>query len=268
MGMAPLNQLKSQKGLFLVSAFNGLSQTVYGQLGPLFKEVSLQIGIDPLAVEALKPDWILCPYLQDYIPKAIFEKYRCLVFHPGPAKRGGPSSLARAILQGERDFEISVIQAAQGWDRGPVWASKPLEIIEGSLAKNYRTQILPEAASLYRQAMIHILEGVPPQRIEEPVYQPKISETELAFDWSESAPRILKKIWAGDNQPGALGLLQNKACRFYGARLGRRTGAPGQVLEEAHGAIQIACGQGSIWVTRIEVVQGRKNRAAQILGEP
>jgi len=254
----------SQKVLFLVSAFNGLSQAVYAQLGPSFGQVALQVGIDVAAIQAYQPDLILCPFLQDYLPPEIYEQYPALILHPGPANLGGPSSLARAILRGESAFGISLIQAAAGWDKGPLWAERELILEPGSLAKNYRNLVLPQASGLFLCGMERMLAGEQPLARAAYSYEPRLKDAELAFAWEDPASEIIKKIWAGDNQPGASANFQGQDCRFFAAWEAMGEGEPGQVLDSNQGNLQIACAEGSLWVGRIQVTAGCKNRAANL----
>ena len=78
------------KVLFMVSAFNGLSQKIWCELSPLFKKVELLVGTNASAVRAINPDLILCPFMKDYIPDSVWQEYPCLIVHPGPATDGGP----------------------------------------------------------------------------------------------------------------------------------------------------------------------------------
>ncbi|MDX2471175.1 MAG: hypothetical protein QNL04_11435 [SAR324 cluster bacterium] len=274
--MLKFDRLKSlvadKKVLFLVSAFNGATQAVYSSLGGLFGQVAVHSSIDIKAIKKFGPDMILCPYLLDYIPEEVYEAYPCFIFHPGPANVGGPSSLAHSILRGDKTFSISLIQAAKGWDKGPLWAEEQIELKAGSLAKNYRCKVIPKAAGLFTQALVNYFEGAKPLQRGEYRYEAAIKPRDLTFDWTEDAQSILSKIWAGDNQPGASATFMGQDCSFFSAWASTPSDSKsqtvaGEVLNKKNGALEIACGNGAIWVARIQPPESRKNRAHLSLPE-
>ena len=84
--------------LFVTSAHNSLSQRAYIALTEMGHDVTVQVVDSPeiieAAVEAHKPDLVVCPMLKQFIPESVWRKYTCLVVHPGPHGDRGPS-LAR-----------------------------------------------------------------------------------------------------------------------------------------------------------------------------
>src|SRR3989339_667037 len=212
--------LAQRRVLFLVSAFNGLSQAVYSRFAPQAKASKLLVGVKLEAALAFKPDLVLCPFLLDYLPPELFVSTPCLVFHPGPADRGGPSSLAWAVLRGEQAFGAAVFAANAAWDQGPLWAQCNLTLQPGSLAWNYRRLMVPAALELTQQALSRLNQGQPPLQRPAGRYEPQLKDADLAFSWEEPSNGILQKIWAGDNQPGAKTWFQGQECRCYAAQLG------------------------------------------------
>ena len=106
--------------LFLCHSFNSLSQRLFVELRDLGHEVSVEFDINDAvalqAVDSFAPDIVLAPFLKRAIPRAIWENRICLVVHPGPVGDGGPSALDWAILNGERDWGVTVLQAEEALD--------------------------------------------------------------------------------------------------------------------------------------------------------
>jgi enoyl-CoA hydratase/carnithine racemase/methionyl-tRNA formyltransferase len=175
------------KILFLCTAYNSLSQRLYLALSRSHKvtiEYALSEETMLEAVALSKPDLVICPFLTTFVPKAIYENICCLIIHPGPPGDAGPSSLdwllfgddgsiedsAELLEQMDRgkNFEgrshwgVTVLQADENFDAGPVWAFQqfPIDNIdEPSLTKSslYRGNVT-------RAAIISTLAAV--QRIE------------------------------------------------------------------------------------------------------
>ncbi|KAE9976456.1 hypothetical protein EG327_008025 [Venturia inaequalis] len=151
------------KILFLCTSYNSLSQSVYLALSTqhditIEYALSEQVMMD--AVELAKPDLILCPFLTCKVPQQIYTKILTLIIHPGPPGDAGPSALdwvlmgdtgeiedADHVLQvldhdemqpGRSHWGVTVLQAIEQFDAGPVWAFEqfPINIDQPELTKS------------------------------------------------------------------------------------------------------------------------------------
>ena len=96
--------------LLISSAFSGLTQRFYTELNDAGYLVSVELhqGDIPTLLKGValfKPELIICPYLTQRIPKELYEKYTCLIVHPGIKGDRGPSSLDWAIQNGESEWD-------------------------------------------------------------------------------------------------------------------------------------------------------------------
>ena len=114
------------KIMLLCSAFNGLSQRVWAELRAAGHPVRVQLAGEAEAMCAAvadhQPDLIICPFLRERVPARIWRTYRTIIIHPGPPGDRGPSSLDWAILDGEREWGVTALQAVEEMDAGPIWA--------------------------------------------------------------------------------------------------------------------------------------------------
>jgi enoyl-CoA hydratase/carnithine racemase/methionyl-tRNA formyltransferase len=151
------------KILFLCTAHNSLSQRLYLALSSSH-EVTIEYAVsDALmisATELVEPDLVICPFLTSRVPKEIYEKYLTLIIHPGPPGDIGPSALDWVILgddgteqdaekllttldrdtckAGRTHWGVTVLQAIEEFDAGPVWAFEqfPIDIDQPGLTKS------------------------------------------------------------------------------------------------------------------------------------
>ncbi|MEU8662352.1 hypothetical protein [Actinoplanes philippinensis] len=118
--------------LLLVSAFNGLSQRAWCALRAAGHDVGVLLaGTEAEIVHGVgkaAPDLILCPYLEDRVPRQVWQRRRTVIIHPGPVGDGGPSSLDRAISEGVPRWGVTARQAAEELDAGPVWATRTFDM--------------------------------------------------------------------------------------------------------------------------------------------
>lgn len=113
---------------FLTSAHNSLSQRLLAELTERGHAVTVAVVSNEEAmvksVEDQAPDLIIAPMLKAKVPQAIWSKHICLIVHPGILGDRGPSSLDWAIAMGERTWGVTILQAAEEMDAGPIWATR------------------------------------------------------------------------------------------------------------------------------------------------
>ena len=124
--------------LFLTHSFNSLTQRLYVEATCWGHEVSVEFDINDRvteeAVALYRPDLVVATYLRRPIPDAVWRQVTCLVIHPGVVGDRGPSALDWAILCGEAEWGVTLLQAEAEMDAGPVWATKrfPLRLARKS----------------------------------------------------------------------------------------------------------------------------------------
>lgn len=151
------------KILFLCTSYNSLSQSVYLALSTqhdIAIEYALSEKVMIEAVELAKPDLILCPFLTCKVPREIYTKILTLIIHPGPPGDAGPSALDWVLMgdtgeienaddvlgaldhgemqAGRSHWGVTVLQAIEQFDAGPVWAFEqfPINIDQPELTKS------------------------------------------------------------------------------------------------------------------------------------
>ena len=251
--------------LFLCSAFNGLTQSVWTALAGRFGCSRLMVGLNLPGLREFRPDLVLCPYLLERLPPSVFGACPCLVLHPGPHFLGGPSSLQWAVLEGRTDWAVSCLEAREGWDQGPLWAELPLRLQAGPVIELYRRQVVPLAAPLFEAALHRLQSGAPPLERAPFLYQKKITQQNLRFEWQESGPEILSKIWAGDSTPGTLGQLQGQTFGLFKASPSEVKGPPGEVLGFEGSGVLVGTGTHGLLIERLMAPGGMKLKAKTAL---
>lgn len=85
-------------------------------------------------LEKIKPEYVFFPHWSWIIPKEIWEKYCCVVFHVGdvPEGRGG-SPIQNHIARGVYDTFLSAIKVDGGIDTGPVYGKWPVSLRHGTV---------------------------------------------------------------------------------------------------------------------------------------
>src|ERR1700724_4006118 len=118
---------KPMRILFLTSAHNSLSQRLWIELGDLGHEIRVCVAATGEAMIAAvtreAPDLIIAPMLKIAIPEEVWSRHLCLIVHPGIKGDRGPSSLDWAIANQEKTWGATILEGADEFDAGPIWAS-------------------------------------------------------------------------------------------------------------------------------------------------
>jgi putative two-component system hydrogenase maturation factor HypX/HoxX len=262
--------------LFLTSAHNSLSQRLWIELGDLGHEIRVCVAATGetmiAAVSREVPDLIIAPMLKIAIPKEVWSRHLCLIVHPGIKGDRGPSSLDWAIASQEKIWGVTIVEAADEFDAGPIWASHEFALEADPPAKSslYRGQVTEAALRGVLEAIARIESGAfrsgswQPQKLSDvssqgsPILRgclrPPMRQADRAIDWMrDKTAMIVRKIRAADSAPGVLGTLLGKTCFLYGAHEEERLqGPPGKVLARRDGAICIGTIDGAVWISHLK----------------
>ena len=269
--------------LLLSSAYNSLTQHAYVELKSSghFVGVATATSAEAMreAVDQFRPDFILCPMLAQVIPQDLWETYPCLILHPGIVGDRGGNSLDWAILNQESEWGVTVVQAAEHVDSGPIWATYHCKLREASKSSLYRDEIAAAAMKAMMVAVQRFENGlfVPaPLDYSRPDvrgrYRPLLKPEQRRIDWpsdglDHSAENPLRR-WSARG-PGRIG---GEPVYLYGAHdEGGLVGRPGEIIARRHGAICRAAVDGAVWISHLKRggAEGEyfKLPAADVLGD-
>jgi putative two-component system hydrogenase maturation factor HypX/HoxX len=271
---------------FLTSAHNSLSQRLLIELTERghVVTVSLAESEDAMfnAVAEHSPELIVAPMLKTAIPEAIWSKHTCLIVHPGIKGDRGPSSLDWSILSGEKEWGVTVLQAAAEMDAGDIWATHnfPLDAAPLSKSSLYRDRVTEAAVRGVLEAVENFMsKKFQPEALDycQPDVRgrlrPTMRQSDRAIDWRrDSTEAVTRKINAADSAPGVLDNSLGDAFFLYGVHVeDELRGAPGQLLAQRHGAICRATVDGAVWISHLKAKDhgpyaGIKLPAVQALG--
>lgn len=146
--------------LLLCHSFNSLTQRLFVELAERGHEVSVEFDInDEVTCEAVAlfdPDVVLAPFLKRAIPERVWRSRRCLVVHPGVIGDRGPSALDWAVLEGEAEWAVTVLEAEAEMDAGPVWASATFPMRAATKSSLYRREVAEAAVEAALTALTRV----------------------------------------------------------------------------------------------------------------
>ncbi len=214
------------------------------------------------SVLSLHPDLIIsCAYGQ-MIPVSILEapKYGCLNIHPSslPRYRGG-APIQRAVMNGDTETEVCLMEIAAGMDSGKVYARIPALIGPDETASELFEQLKEPACQLIRDALPRYLAGeLPGEEQDESgvVLAPNISrEEEQVFFSREPLLALYNHLRGLIDAPLGYGVIEGKRIKFAKVRRenSKPAEAPGTVLGFSDHAMRIAAAGGVLLVYELQM---------------
>ena len=173
----------------------------------------------------------------------------------------GAAPIHRAIMAGDVQTGICIMQMEAGLDTGPVLARQSTPIGAAETTGGLHDRLSALGAALIVQVLPQLPELAAVTQSDDGVlYAAKIEKSEAVIDWVQPASKIDHQIRALAPFPGAWTLINGERVKLLGSECGAGSAAPGTVLDAS---LTIACGTGALCVTRAQ----RAGKAAQDVGE-
>lgn len=231
---------------------------------PVRHPLSLKGGEEQAAFAALDADIAVVAAYGLILPRAVLDapRHGCLNIHASLLPRWrGAAPIHRAILAGDSETGVTIMQMEAGLDTGPMLA-KVTTPVDGKTTGELTEELATSGAELMVAVLADLPEYPPQVQPEEGVtYAHKIDKAETRIDWNQPAQQVERQVRAFAPAPGAWFEFEGERCKVLAAQLAEGQGAPGTVLDDA---LTIACGDGAI---RPSLVQraGRPAMATQDL---
>ena len=179
----------------------------------------------------------------------------------------GAAPIQRALLAGDRETGISIMQMDAGLDTGPVVLQRKIAIADDDDARSLHDKL----AALGAAAIVEALDTRPPGRLrsapqpaEGVTYARKIGKEEARLDWSRAAAELERAVRA---YLPAVATHGGEVFRIWRATVVDGKGAAGEML--AGPGLVVACGERALSVIELQRPGGKRLAAAEFLrGRP
>jgi len=187
------------------------------------------------------------------LPQAILDApaQGCLNIHASLLPRWrGAAPIHRAIMAGDAETGVCIMQMEAGLDTGPVLLREAVPIEAEQTTAQLHDVLSALGADLIVQALTRLDDLEPQVQPDAGVtYAAKIDKAEARIDWSQPAVEVDRLIRGLSPFPGAWFELQGSRIKVLGSRLVDGEGTAGTVLDDA---LHVACGSGSVALTRLQ----------------
>jgi methionyl-tRNA formyltransferase len=251
---------------------------------PPVKTVATDLGIPVIQPEIVKgknfaahiaqarPDFIVTAAYGRILGASLLQvpHRACLNVHASilPAYRGA-APVNRAIINGDREAGVSIMQMVEALDAGPVYLIRTTEIGSDETAG----ELMIRLAHLGAQALAEVIETfasrVPTPQDEARVsYAPMLTKADGVVDWSKSAAEIHCHIRGMAPWPAATTFWQGSPVKIGAAQPVSATvcdAAPGTVLTLSSAGVDVSCGNGAIRLVEMQFPGKKMLHAAQFV---
>lgn len=204
---------------------------------------------EPGAIEAfaaLEADVAVVAAYGLILPQAVLDAPRlgCLNVHGSLLPRWrGAAPIQRAILAGDVETGVGIMQMEAGLDTGPVLL-EDRTIIDGKTSGILSSELAAMGARLMVRVLDDPAAFTPRRQPEDGVtYASKIDKAEARIDFSRHAVEVERQVRAFNPAPGAYFEHAGERIKVLSAAVMELSGAPGIVLD---GQLTIACGEGAV----------------------
>ncbi|MWK58804.1 methionyl-tRNA formyltransferase [Pseudomonas otitidis] len=239
------------------------------------KQLALQHGLpvlqpptlrDPAAQEelrALAPDLMVVVAYGLILPQMVLDIPRlgCINSHASLLPRWrGAAPIQRAVQAGDAESGVTVMQMEAGLDTGPMLLKVTTPITAGDTGGSLHDRL----AQLGPQAVVQAIAGLAAGTLQGEVqddalatYAHKLNKDEARIDWNRPADELERLVRAFNPWPICHSTLDGQPLKVLAAEPAEGRGQPGQVLDASKDGLTVACGEGALRLTRLQLPGGK-----------
>jgi methionyl-tRNA formyltransferase len=218
------------------------------------------------ALDAFKADLMIVVAYGLILPPAVLAMPRlgCINVHASLLPRWrGAAPIQRAILAGDRETGVCLMQMDAGLDTGPVLASAACPIEPDDTGGRLHDRLSVMGAQLLKENLDRFARGVLEPRVQDDSqasYADKLEKAEAIIDWTMSAGQIARQVRAFNPWPVAETRYSGRQLRIWEASpVAMATQhPPGMVLAAGKFGIDVACGVGALRILAVQLAGARQ----------
>ena len=197
------------------------------------------------------------------LPPAILATPRlgCINVHASLLPRWrGAAPVERAIMAGDAETGVCIIQMDEGLDTGPVFARSVVPIDDEIDGPALELTLAKTGADLLVDCLADIESRTPvPQTESGATYAHKLSPADATINWHSAAPDLARQVRALCGRLPATVVLGEVRLRILGAKPTHlsTTAHPGTIVRSDKSGIFVACGKGALQLIRLQLNLGK-----------
>lgn len=239
------------------------------------KQLALQHGLpvlqpptlrDPAAQEelrALAPDLMVVVAYGLILPQVVLDIPRlgCINSHASLLPRWrGAAPIQRAVQAGDAESGVTVMQMEAGLDTGPMLLKVTTPITAGDTGGSLHDRLAQLGPQTVVQAIAGLAAGTLQGEVQDDAlatYAHKLNKDEARIDWNRPADELERLVRAFNPWPICHSTLDDQPLKVLAAEPAEGRGQPGQILDASKDGLTVACGEGALRLTRLQLPGGK-----------
>jgi methionyl-tRNA formyltransferase len=239
----------------------------------LLQPLTLKSAEIEMQLLALAADAMIVAAYGLILPESVLKIPRlgCLNIHASLLPRWrGAAPIQRAILAGDQETGITIMQMDAGLDTGAILLKRSITITPDDTTQSLHDKLGLLGAQSIVEALVLLQQGKLSPTVQDETlacYAAKIKKTEAEIDWRQSAEQINRVVRAFNPNPGAYTYFRDVVLKIWQTRVvvGRGVGKSGEIVVVDREGITVACGSGMLQIEIVQKPGGKKLSSADFL---
>ena len=236
---------------------------------PVYQPPSLKTADAQAELRAADADVMVVAAYGLILPQAVLDlpRFGCLNIHASLLPRWrGAAPIQRAILAGDTETGITIMQMDAGLDTGAMLSKVTLPIRDDDTAASLHDALATAGAAAIVAALANYTSLVPVAQDDAlATYAAKLTKDEAQLDWRQPAETLARAVRAYCPVPGAWTLLDGAPLKVWSAQAVADAGVPGDVLRADTDQLIVACGEGALALRELQPAGSKRMTAAAFL---
>ena len=230
---------------------------------PVLQPVSLRDEAAQQELATFNADLMVVVAYGLILPQVVLDTPRlgCINSHASLLPRWrGAAPIQRAIEAGDTETGVTVMQMEAGLDTGPMLLKTVTPISATDTGGSLHDRLAELGPPAVLDSIELLLSGQAQPKIQDDAlanYAHKLSKNCSLIDWSRPAVEIERAIRAFSPWPVSHSLLQGQSLKVHAATLAEGSGTPGSILHADRHGLMVACGEGALLLTRLQLPNAR-----------
>ncbi|MEK1940449.1 MAG: methionyl-tRNA formyltransferase [Pseudomonas sp.] len=221
---------------------------------------------DPAAqaeLAALNADLMVVVAYGLILPQVVLDTPRlgCINSHASLLPRWrGAAPIQRAVQAGDAESGVTVMQMEAGLDTGPMLLKVRTAISSEDTGGSLHDRLAELGPPAVLQAIAELAAGTllgEVQNNDLATYAHKLNKDEARLDWSRPAVELERLVRAFNPWPICHSTLNGEPLKVLAAHPAEGHGQPGEILQASRDGLTVACGEGALRLTRLQLPGGK-----------